>query len=333
MILHKSLFGNNKTMAMAEAHQDYIQEYLDFAIQLAKEAGAIIKAAVDSRMAGTGSSVEVKKNNPTDLVTETDKAVEEFIKNRLNKTYPDHKFIGEETFASGAKTEFTDLPTWIVDPIDGTTNFVHGYPFVAVSIGFTINKIPTIGVVYNPLLDELYSAAKGKGAYLNETKRLPLFHPAPPLIDLGHCLVSTEAGSDRSKAVIDAKISAIHNIVCKKSKEHPFGAEAHSIRTTGSAAINLCHIAKGITDVYWEVGCWEWDVAAAIVIVMESGGLVMEGDHDKTNIERPVNIFSRKYLAIRAAEDRQEQLKVAAQMKDLIPEIDAPRPPVPGGFE
>ncbi|KAI8643949.1 hypothetical protein BD408DRAFT_414144 [Parasitella parasitica] len=312
--------------------QDRVQEYLDFAINLAKEAGAIIKTAVDFRMAGTGSNIELKKENPTDLVTETDKAVEEYIKERLSKTYPDHKFIGEETFASGTRTEFTHEPTWIVDPIDGTTNFIHGYPFVAVSIGLTINKIPTIGVVFNPLLNELYSAAKGKGAYLNSTQKLPLFNPPQPLVDLSHCLIATEAGSDRSKSVIDAKIAAIHDMLQKKSDRNPFAAEAHSVRTTGSAALNLCNVAKGIIDVYWEVGCWEWDVAAAIVIVTESGGLVLEGNNDKLNYE-PVNIFCRKYLAIRAARDKDSQLEIASQMKDLIPTIDAPRARVPGGFE
>jgi myo-inositol-1(or 4)-monophosphatase len=264
------------------------------------------------------------------------------------------RFIGEETFASGAKTEFTHHPTWIVDPIgksaklsifqflilifclynhlDGTTNFIHGYPFVAVSIGLTINKIPTIGVVFNPLLNELYSAAKGHGAYLNGTRKLPLFNPPQPLVDLSQCLIATEAGSDRSKSVIDAKIAAIHDMLRKKCANAPFAAEAHSIRTTGSAALNLCNVAKGVIDVYWEVGCWEWDVAAAIVIVNESGGLVIEGHNDKSDTE-PVNIFCRKYLAIRAALDKSSQLKIADQMKDLIPDINAPRAPVPGGYK
>ncbi|RCI03457.1 hypothetical protein CU098_012330 [Rhizopus stolonifer] len=312
--------------------QDYIQEYLDFAVQLAKDAGAIIKDAVESRMAGTGSNIEMKKENPIDLVTETDKAVEEFIKKRLFETYPEHRFIGEETFASGAKTEFTDLPTWIVDPIDGTTNFIHGYPFVAVSIGLAINKIPTIGVVFNPLLNELYSAAKGRGAYLNSTRQLPLFNPPQPLIDLSQCLIATEAGSDRTPAVMDAKMNAIHDMVRQKSDAHPFAAQAHSVRTTGSAALNMCNVAKGIVDVYWEVGCWEWDVAAALVIVTESGGIVLSGHNDKSDTE-PVNIFCRKYLAIRAALDRQSQLNIASQMRDLIPFVNAPRPSVPGGYE
>lgn len=228
-------------------------------------------------------------------------------------------------------TLFTTLIAYII-PKDGTTNFIHGYPFVAVSIGLTINKIPTVGVVFNPLLNELYSAAKGKGAYLNQSQKLPLFNPPQPLVDLSHCLIATEAGSDRSKLVIDAKIAAIHDMLQKKSDANPFAAEAHSVRTTGSAALNLCNVAKGIIDVYWEVGCWEWDVAAAIVIVAESGGLVLEGGNDKSDNE-PVNIFSRKYLAIRAARDKESQLEIASQMKDLIPTIDAPRAPVPGGFE
>lgn len=167
---------------------------------------------------------------------------------------------------------------------------------------------------------------------MNGARKLPLFHPPQPLVDLSHCLIATEAGSDRSKAVIDAKIAAIHDMMCKKSDEHPFAAEAHSIRTTGSAALNLCNVAKGIVDVYWEVGCWEWDVCAAIVIVNEAGGIVVEG-HNNQSENDPVNIFCRKYLAVRAAQDKPSQLKIVAQMKDLIPTIDAPRPSVPGGYE
>lgn len=179
-------------------------------------------------------------------------------------------------------------------------------------------------------MGELYSAAKGQGAYLNDIK-LPLFNPPQPLTDLSHCLIATEAGSDRSKLVIDAKIAAIHDMLRKKN-DNPFAAEAHSIRTTGSAALNLCNVAKGVVDVYWEVGCWEWDVAAGMVIVAESGGLVLEGHNDKQD-SATANIFCRKYLAIRAALDIESQLLIASQMKDLIPDIDAPRAPVPGGYK
>ncbi|KAI8145444.1 hypothetical protein BJV82DRAFT_603682 [Fennellomyces sp. T-0311] len=312
---------------MANTHD--LQEYLSFAIALAKEAGKMIKDATETRMSGAGSQVVMKYDNPTDLVTETDQAVEKYIKQRLSQTYPEHRFIGEETMAEGVEAEFTEEPTWIVDPIDGTTNFVHGHPFVAVSIGLTIAKEPVVGVVYCPLFNELYSAAKGHGAFLNESKRLPLYQPSPPpLGDLSQCLVATEAGSDRSPEVFGKKMNLIHTLLKQKEQN---GKQAHSIRCTGSAAINMCSVAKGVVDVYWEVGCWEWDVCAAIVIVRESGGIVVTGSHIAD--PSPVNLFSRKYLTIRAAQDEDSQLKVAEQMWSIIPEIDAPRKAVPGGFE
>ncbi|MQM03312.1 hypothetical protein Taro_036091 [Colocasia esculenta] len=119
-----------------------------------------------------------------DLVTETDKACEDLIFNHLKKHFPEHKFIGEETTAALGAADLSDDPTWIVDPLDGTTNFVHGYPFVCVSIGLTIGKVPTVGVVYNPILNEvricisccgsaillvsmLFTGVRGQGAFLN----------------------------------------------------------------------------------------------------------------------------------------------------------------------
>ncbi|CDS09285.1 hypothetical protein LRAMOSA10645 [Lichtheimia ramosa] len=306
--------------------QAELKQYLAFAINLAKDAGQMVRDATQKRLSSTSSQFVVKYDNPTDLVTETDQAVEKFIKERLSSTYPEHKFIGEETMAEGVQSEFTDAPTWIVDPIDGTTNFVHSHPYVAVSIGLTIGKEPVVGVVYCPLMDELYSAAKGLGAYLNETISLPMVRS--PLEDLSQCLVATEAGSDRTPEVFDKKIEFIRTLLGQKQCH---GKQAHSIRCTGSAAINMCTIAKGVVDVYWEVGCWEWDVAAAVVIVRESGGIVVSGDN-KRDLS-PVNIFGRKYLAIRAAQDLQSQIKIAEQMWEIIPEINASRKPVPGGFE
>lgn len=217
--------------------------------------------------------------------------------------------------------------------IDGTTNFVHGYPFVAVSIGLTINKIPVVGVVYNPLLNELYSAAKGQGAYLNETISLPLFSPTE-LTDLSQCLVSIETGSDRSLGVIDKKIETFNTLV-RQRKNGGNGKEVHSLRATGSAALNICQVAKGCSDVYWEIGCWEWDITAGLVVLQEAGGLVLHGgnDQDHQRQDEPVNIFCRKYLAIRPSTSKASQLKIANQMWDIIPDIKAPRSPVPGGFE
>lgn len=319
--------------------QSVLTEYLDFSIDLAKQAGAMIKEGVDKRMAGSGS-IMAKYSNPSDMVTETDQAVEAFVKEKISAAYPSHKFIGEETFAAGEKPSFTDEPTWIVDPIDGTTNFIHGYPFVAISIGLTINKVPVVGVIYNPLLNELYSAADGQGAFLNQTTKLPLFDTKAiaPLKDLSECLVMTEMGSDRSSAVISRKIDAIHNLVASKEDpgvrsviQNAVGTQVHSIRSTGSAALNLCCVAKGVADIFWEIGCWEWDVCAAVVILREAGGIVLDG---LVPGDKEVNIFCRRYLGIRPTGDRESQLNIARKFWSVVPnDIDAPRDAVPGGYE
>lgn len=107
------------------------------------------------------------KTSNTDLVTETDQAVEKLLIEGLSKAFPSHKFIGEESAAAGQKYTLTDAPTWIIDPIDGTTNFVHRIPLVAICLGLTINKEPVIGIVYNPITNEIFSAIKGRGAFKN----------------------------------------------------------------------------------------------------------------------------------------------------------------------
>ncbi|KAH8925607.1 inositol monophosphatase [Atractiella rhizophila] len=277
----------------------------DFAISLARQAGAIIKSASDSRLRsggeGEGSAFEDKKNR-VDLVTETDQAVERFVLEKIGEKYPDHKFIGEESYASGSRPSFTDDPTWIVDPIDGTTNFIHGFDFVCISIGFTLNRVPTIGVIYNPFQDKLYSALKGHGAFLHRgtaselknqppPRRLPLSHPSPPPIlnGLKDGLVAVEWGSDRTKDVSPSSHSSVllHSFVRVMDKKSlsfvrlagdpddiPKGVMAHSLRSVGSAAINYSYVAEGTLDCYWEIGCFSWDVCAGILIAREAGGSV-----------------------------------------------------------
>ncbi|KAF8391649.1 hypothetical protein HHK36_023956 [Tetracentron sinense] len=127
---------------------DSLEEFLDVAVDAAKKAGEIIRR-------GFHQKKHVEHKGQVDLVTETDKACEDLIFSHLKQHYPEHELIGEVTTAACGITELTDQPMWIVDPLDGTTNFVHGFPFVCVSIGLTIGKVPTIGVVYNPIIDEV----------------------------------------------------------------------------------------------------------------------------------------------------------------------------------
>ncbi|KAL1919279.1 uncharacterized protein VTP21DRAFT_1971 [Calcarisporiella thermophila] len=307
---------------MTDVNEDLF-ELLDFAIQLAKNAGVIIRDGIQRRYTGN-ISVCSKDGNPSDLVTETDQAVEKFVKQEIAKTYPKHKFVGEESVAAGEKSILTASPTWIVDPIDGTANFVHGYPFVAISIGLLINKEATLGVIYNPILDELYTAVKGHGAYLNNTTRLPLSHPhpPPPLPSLASCLVSTEYGSNRAPEVLAKKMASIKNLISAHGPENPKGGSVHSIRSLGSAALNMCMVARGVTDVYWEIGCWEWDVAAGTVIVREAGGAVVSAGplsdgRKPTEISDAELLFGRKYLAIRAA-SREEQENIIHEIFERV---------------
>eukprot|EP00878_Enallax_costatus_P010703 GHUV01011179.1.p1 GENE.GHUV01011179.1~~GHUV01011179.1.p1 ORF type:complete len:196 (+),score=33.49 GHUV01011179.1:304-891(+) len=139
-----------------------LQQCLQVATDAASAAGAIIKKAINS-----SKQVE-QKSSHVDLVTATDKQCESIIRSILEQHFPQHRFIGEEEASeTGGQGDLTDEPTWMVDPLDGTTNFVHGYPFTCVSIGLTINRMPVVGVVHNPILDEMFTAVKGNGAHLN----------------------------------------------------------------------------------------------------------------------------------------------------------------------
>uniref|UniRef100_A0A8D2AS41 Inositol-1-monophosphatase n=1 Tax=Sciurus vulgaris TaxID=55149 RepID=A0A8D2AS41_SCIVU len=140
------------------------QECMDYAVTLARQAGEVICEALKHEM-----NVMIK-SSPADLVTATDQKVEKMLISSIKEKYPSHSFIGEESVAAGEKCILTDNPTWIIDPIDGTTNFVHRFPFVAVSIGFVVNKKMEFGVVYSCVEDKMYTGRKGKGAFCNGQK-------------------------------------------------------------------------------------------------------------------------------------------------------------------
>ncbi|KAK5137510.1 hypothetical protein LTR08_008489 [Meristemomyces frigidus] len=269
-----------------------LQEVHDFLIGIAKEAGDMITAAKP-----TGAASGTKKNS-VDLVTETDQAVEKMVSTSLKAKYPDFEFMGEETYKPG--DTLTDAPTFIVDPIDGTTNFIHGHPYFCVSLGLAVKQKPVVGVIYNPLTRTLYTGIKGKGSYLTDPfhdkpVRLPLKHEPEPMPDLSHCLVAVEWGSEREGNDYDVKVETFRKLCASKSDG---GAMVHGIRSLGSAELNLCAVAAGQLDVYWECGCWAWDVCAGWVIVEEAGGLMVgaqKGDWEP-------NVDQRRYMAVRKGE-------------------------------
>lgn len=230
-------------------------EFLAVAVEAAEKAGEIIRK-------GFYQSKNVEHKGTVDLVTETDKACEDLIFNHLKRCYPDHKFIGEETSSAFGTSDLTDDPTWIVDPLDGTTNFVHGFPFVCVSIGLTIGKVPTVGVVYNPIINEMFTAIRGQGAFLNGA---PI--KASSQDELVKSLLATEVGTKRDKLTVDGTTNRVNSLLFK----------VRSLRMSGSCALNLCGVACGRLDIFYELGFGgPWDVAAGVLIVNEAGGLVFD---------------------------------------------------------
>ena len=171
------------------------------------------------------------------------------------------RFLGEETYYPGLR--LTSAPTFVVDPIDGTVNFVHAYPNFCISLAFVNNLIPHVGVVFNPVTGDLFHAIRGQNAYLSklpnvtgqESKKLPLRNPPDPLNGLTAALVATESGNEREGNNWEVKQKTFRAL-CASSTEG--GAMVQALRSSGSAAMNLCAVASGILDAYWEGGCWAW---------------------------------------------------------------------------
>jgi myo-inositol-1(or 4)-monophosphatase len=228
-----------------------MSEYLDFAVETAREAGAILRAEF-------ARPKEISYKGEVDIVTESDRRSEALIVARIQKRYASHAIVAEEGgvgSAAAAGAEFC----WHVDPIDGTTNFAHGYPCFAVSIGLAQDGVPVAGVVFNPVSDELFTAARGEGAYLNG-KRIHV----SPIEKLAVSLVATGFPTHHRKR------SANMNYYWE------FTLRSHGVRRDGSAALDLCSVAAGRFDAYWEFGLKSWDAAAGALLVEEAGGMVTD---------------------------------------------------------
>ncbi|CAM1511953.1 Fc.00g094660.m01.CDS01 [Cosmosporella sp. VM-42] len=332
---------------MAEMNDQELADVYAFAVQLGKDAGAMLMAAARRRIDGdsnSSSSVSyVEKENSVDIVTKTDHDVEKFIQSSISKKYPDHAFVGEESYSAGASREYLvdDRPTWIVDPLDGTVNFTHIFPMFCVSIAFTIKGIPAIGVINAPFFGQFFSSCSGRGAWLNETQRLPLIrNPIPPLPKdaPSGCTFSCEWGKDR-RDIPDGnmmrKVESFLNMASERSGRGGKGGMVHGVRSLGSATLDLAYTAMGSFDIWWEGGCWEWDVAAGIAILEEAGGLVTTanppGDPSSAQIPR-AHLGGRLYLAIRPAGDsavetgRQSQERTVREVWKRVRELDYKRP-------
>ncbi|KAK0418813.1 hypothetical protein QR680_013786 [Steinernema hermaphroditum] len=240
--------------------------FFNFALELVKKAGRLVRDAFDQ----PSSNVQTKSSN-TDLVTETDQAVEEMLIKGLAAEFPDHKFIGEESVSGGQKIEFTDAPTWIIDPIDGTTNFVHRIPMIAICVGLAIKKQLRAGIVYNPITNELFCAQVGRGAFKNG---FPIKSSQTEAVRESVLLL--QIGSIRTDKLVNSFIESFKTTMVKN--------DARGHRSFGSAAINMVYVAQGSVDAYAEYGIHAWDIAAATVIVREAGGFVIDPNGAELNV-------------------------------------------------
>ena len=222
---------------------------LNIAVRAARKAGSVINRAT---LDGAGFEVRAKQQN--DFVTRVDTAAEEAILEIVRKSYPDHAVLAEESGAAAGAAEYE----WIIDPLDGTTNFIHGFPQYCVSIAIRRRDELAHGVIYDPNRNELFTASKGSGAYLND-RRIRV----SKCLRLGEALVGT-GFPFREGARIDLYSNQLKNIMQKCA----------GVRRAGAAALDLAYVACGRLDAFWELGLSPWDMAAGALLIQEAGGLV-----------------------------------------------------------
>ena len=237
-----------------------LQVFLDIASEAALEAGTVL---VD-KFRNLKNIQE--KGRSGDLVTEADKAAEAVVLKVLNRHVPDHQILAEESGTLGGNES---KYLWAIDPLDGTTNYAHGYPISSVSIGLMIDGIPQVGVVYNPFRDELFRAAKGLGATCN---RRPI--QVSQTDQLKNTILVTGFAYDRRETTDNnyAEFCYLTHLT-------------QGVRRSGSASIDLTDVACGRLDGYWERGLSPWDITAGIVIVEEAGGTVTAYDNSPVDIK------------------------------------------------
>ncbi|KAL2179388.1 inositol monophosphatase [Thermothelomyces heterothallicus CBS 202.75] len=332
-------------MATKTFTEQELDDIYAFAVQLGKDAGKLLLEAARSRWNGESTPEAVEKDSSVDIVTKTDEVdVELFIKTSINQKFPDHAFVGEESYSKGASRDYLisdSTPTWCVDPLDGTVNYTHLFPLFCVSIAFLVGGKPVIGVINAPFLNQLFTACGGRGAWLNETQRLPLIrNPIPPMPTNAPagCVFSCEWGKDRKDTPggnLHRKVESFLNMAAEVGGRAGKGGMVHGIRSLGSATMDLAYTAMGAFDIWWEGGCWEWDVAAGIAILQEAGGLITTAnppENPSTAQIEDVGLGSRLYLAIRPAgsssteSGRQGQERTVREVWRRVRALDYNRP-------
>lgn len=241
------------------------REYLHTAVLAAQEAARIQSFYI-------GGELDVTtKSNITDLVTKVDDLCEKRIREIILARFPDHAVLGEEQGGPGSEAKFR----WIVDPLDGTVNYTHGFPFYCVSIALEINGLVEVGVVLDSNRHEMFSAVRGGGAYLDGAPVRVSVEDTPE-----RAMLATGFAYDPQRKIENTQVF---------TRVHP---RVRAIRRAGAAALDLCYVACGRLDGFWELTLNSWDVAAGVLIIEEAGGRVSAGDGSGYQLDDPVLVAS-----------------------------------------
>ncbi len=233
---------------------------IDFVVDIAREAGSFLKERLNKKHV-------INYKGDINIVTEEDRISEEMIKSRIRERYPDHDILAEESVGIARPSRCR----WIVDPLDGTTNYAHSYPVFCVSIAFEKDNEILSGAIYNPMLDEMFVAEKGRGAFLNGRKIR-----VSNTMKLSESLLATgfpyDIRSDKNNNI---------NYFCGMAKS------AQAIRRAGSAALDMAYVAAGRFDGFWELKLMPWDTAAGWLMISEAGGFVTDLFGTPFHLEAP----------------------------------------------
>lgn len=242
-----------------------MQQWKSFAVDLARKAGLLLKEKFSQTHI-------IDYKGDINIVTEADKMSEVLIMEAISRQFPDHGILSEESPAVTGAGKIR----WIVDPLDGTTNYAHGYPVFCVSIALEIEDKIVLGVIYDPMRDDMFVAARGEGAFLNEKKIA-----VSSVKDLSRSLLATGFPYD-----------------IRESKENnldyfnAMAVKVQAIRRAGAAALDLAYLAAGRFDGFWELKLKPWDTAAASLMVEEAGGMISDITGDKWHLQSPAILAS-----------------------------------------
>ena len=234
--------------------------YKEFGVSVAREAGIFLKERLNDKHV-------IDYKGEINIVTEVDRISEDMIKSKIEQKYPHHDILAEESTDFARGSEFR----WLVDPLDGTTNYAHGYPVFCVSIALEEKGEIRLGVVYNPMLDEMFVAERARGAFLNGRK-ISVSNTS----DLSRCLLATGFPYD----IRDDKNNNINYFT-------GMAKSVQAIRRAGSAALDMAYVAMGRFDGFWELKLMPWDTAAGLLLIIEAGGMVTDLFGGKFSLASP----------------------------------------------